>query len=52
MTAIEFPPTQKGASFTLDAAEAKIESAGTTMAKQDDIRDHHGGRPMPGPPER
>jgi arylsulfatase len=27
MTAIEFPPMQKGASFNLDAVKAKIEAA-------------------------
>src|SRR5215212_1269052 len=33
MTAIAFPPMQKGASFNLDAVKAKIESARTAMAK-------------------
>ncbi|MGA9536506.1 MAG: hypothetical protein WBR24_11405 [Desulfobacterales bacterium] len=33
MTAIEFPPMQKGASFNLDAVKAKIEAARTAMAK-------------------
>ena len=28
MTAIEFPPMQRGASFNLDAVKAKIEAAG------------------------
>ena len=33
MTAIEFPPMQKGASFNLDAVKAKIEAARAGMAK-------------------
>ena len=33
MTALEFPPMQKGASFNLDAVKAKIEEA---------IKAHHG----------
>ena len=33
MTAIAFPPMQKGASFNLDAVKAKIEAARTAMAK-------------------
>jgi arylsulfatase A-like enzyme len=33
MTAIEFPPMQKGASFNLDAVKAKIEAARTAMGK-------------------
>jgi arylsulfatase len=33
MTAIEFPPMQKGASFNLDAVKAKIEEARAAMAK-------------------
>ncbi|MET4288696.1 hypothetical protein ABIA86_008622 [Bradyrhizobium sp. LA6.12] len=33
MIAIEFPPTQKGASFKRDAGKARIESAGTAMTK-------------------
>ena len=33
MTAVEFPPMQKGASFNLDAVKAKIEAARTAMAK-------------------
>jgi len=33
MTAIEFPPMQKGASFNLDAVKAKIESARQAMGK-------------------
>jgi hypothetical protein len=33
MTAIEFPPMQKGASFNLDAVKAKIEAARAAMAK-------------------
>jgi len=33
MTAIEFPPMQKGASFNLDSVKAKIEAARTAMAK-------------------
>jgi hypothetical protein len=33
MTAIEFPPMQKGASFKLDAVKAKIQAARAAMAK-------------------
>ena len=33
MTAIEFPPLQKGASFNLEAVKAKIEAARSAMAK-------------------
>jgi hypothetical protein len=33
MTAIEFPPMQKGASFNLDAVKAKIAEARNSMAK-------------------
>jgi arylsulfatase len=33
MTAVEFPPLQKGASFSLDAVKAKIQAAQTAMAK-------------------
>ena len=33
MTAIEFPPMQKGASFNLDAVKAQIEAARAAMAK-------------------
>jgi len=33
MTAIEFPPMQKGASFNLGSVKAKIEAARTAMAK-------------------
>jgi len=33
MTAVEFPPMQKGASFNLDAVKAQIESARHAMAK-------------------
>ena len=33
MTAVEFPPMQKGASFNLDAVKAKIEAARTAMGK-------------------
>jgi len=33
MTAIEFPPMQKGASFNLDAVKAKIEAARSAMGK-------------------
>ena len=33
MTAIDFPPMQKGASFNLDAVKAKIEAARAAMAK-------------------
>jgi len=33
MTAIEFPPMQKGASFNLDSVKAKIEAARAAMAK-------------------
>jgi len=33
MTAVEFPPMQKGASFNLDAVKAKIEEARAAMAK-------------------
>ena len=33
MTAIEFPPMQRGASFNLDAVGAKIEAARNSIAK-------------------
>ena len=33
MTAVEFPPMQKGASFNLDAVKAKIEAARAAMGK-------------------
>jgi hypothetical protein len=33
MTAIEFPPMQKGASFNLDAVKAKIEAARSAIGK-------------------
>jgi arylsulfatase len=33
MTAVEFPPMQKGASFNLDAVKAKIEATRAAMAK-------------------
>ena len=33
MTAVQFPPMQKGASFNLDAVKAKIEAARAAMAK-------------------
>ena len=33
MTAIEFPPMQKGASFNLEAVKAKIQAARAAMAK-------------------
>ena len=33
MTAIEFPPMQKGASFNLDAVKAKIAAAHAAVAK-------------------
>ena len=33
MTAIEFPPMQKGASFNLDAVKAKIEAARASVGK-------------------
>src|SRR5215213_6707088 len=33
MTAVEFPPMQKGASFNLDAVKAKIEAARASVAK-------------------
>jgi arylsulfatase A-like enzyme len=33
MTAVEFPPMQKGASFNLDAVKAKIEAARAAVAK-------------------
>jgi arylsulfatase A-like enzyme len=33
MTAIEFPPMQRGASFNLDAVKAKIEAARSAMGK-------------------
>jgi len=33
MTAVEFPPMQKGASFNLDAVKAKIQAARAAMAK-------------------
>jgi arylsulfatase len=33
MTAIEFPPMQKGASFNLDAVKAKIEAARAGVGK-------------------
>jgi len=38
MTAIEYPPMQRGPSFNLDAVKAKIEAT------------HRGGRPSEGPP--
>jgi len=38
MTAIEYPPMQRGPSFNLDAVKAKIEAT------------HRGGRPSVGPP--
>jgi arylsulfatase len=33
MTAVEFPPMQKGASFNLDAVKAKIQAARAAMGK-------------------
>jgi arylsulfatase len=33
MTAIEFPPMQKGASFDLDAVKEKIAAAQASIAK-------------------
>ena len=33
MTAVEFPPMQKGASFNLDAVRAKIATARAAIAK-------------------
>jgi hypothetical protein len=33
MTAIEFPPMQRGASFNLHAVRAKIEAARSAIAK-------------------
>jgi hypothetical protein len=33
MTAIEYPPLQKGASFNLDGVKEKIEAAQAAMAK-------------------
>jgi len=33
MTAVEFPPMQKGASFNLDAVKARIEAARGAMGK-------------------
>ena len=33
MTAVEFPPMQKGASFNLDAVKAKIEAARAGVGK-------------------
>ena len=48
MTAVEFPPMQKGASFNLDAVKAKIEAARAAVAR---VRSphrstgSHGGRP-------
>ena len=33
MTAVEFPPMQKGASFNLEAVKEKIEAARAAMAK-------------------
>jgi hypothetical protein len=33
MTAIEFPPMQKGASFNLEGVKAKIAAAQAAMAK-------------------
>jgi hypothetical protein len=33
MTAVEFPPMQKGASFNLDAVKAKIAEARAAIAK-------------------
>ena len=37
MTAIEFPPMQKGASFNLDAVKAKIEAARVGHREIDEI---------------
>jgi hypothetical protein len=33
MTAVEFPPMQKGASFNLETVRAKIQAARAAMAK-------------------
>jgi arylsulfatase len=33
MTAVEFPPMQKGASFNLDAVKAKIAAAQSAIGK-------------------
>jgi arylsulfatase len=33
MTAVEFPPMQKGASFNLEAVKAKIQAARNAIAK-------------------
>ena len=33
MTAIEYPPMQRGPSFNLDAVKAKIEAARAAIAK-------------------
>ena len=33
MTAVEFPPMQKGASFNLDAVKAKIAAAQAAVGK-------------------
>ena len=33
MTAVEFPPMQRGASFNLDAVKAKIEAARASIAR-------------------
>lgn len=33
MTAIEFPPMRKGASFNLDAVKAKIQAVRAAMSK-------------------
>jgi arylsulfatase len=33
MTAVEFPPMQRGASFNLDAVKAKIQAARSALAK-------------------
>ena len=35
MTAIEFPPMQKGASFNLDAVKAKIEARQGRRSRQE-----------------
>ena len=48
MTAIEFPPMQKGASFNLDAVKAKIEAARAGDGQVTDA--DHDGRPACGPP--
>lgn len=44
MTAIEFPPMQRGASFNLDAVKAKIEAARSHGQVSGQVRHRSGGR--------